>query len=122
MGVKFSELHILPTNNVASDDYLAILDVSDGLLKRTQAGHASVTDTFGKGDATHYGHVVLSDTYVTERGSASDGLAASQKAVYDAYTQGLRLCLTAWVGTYNDWVNLPNDEKNKYTIVNITDQ
>ena len=122
MGVKFSELHILPTNDVAEDDYLAILDVSDGMLKRTQANHADVTDAFGKGDSSNFGHVKLSDTFVTESGDAHDGLAASQKAVYDAYTQSLRMCLTAWVGTYNDWISLPNDEKNKYTIINITDQ
>lgn len=47
--------------------------------------HASSSTTYGIGDANNYGHTKLSDTYSTEEGDASDGLAASQKAVYSAY-------------------------------------
>ena len=38
------------------------------------------------GSANHAGPVRLSDTYSSSVGAAADGIAASQKALYDAYT------------------------------------
>lgn len=38
-----------------------------------------------RGDAYHAGPVMLSDVYTSAVGSAKDGVAASQRALYDAY-------------------------------------
>ena len=49
--------------------------------------HASSTSsTYGCGTASNWGHVKLSDSYTTSGGAASSGVAASSKALYDAYT------------------------------------
>lgn len=49
--------------------------------------HASTSNsTYGCGTASNWGHVKLSDSYTTSGGAASSGVAASSKALYDAYT------------------------------------
>lgn len=48
--------------------------------------HAVAATTYGKGTGTVYGHVKLSDTYTSSVGDASSGVAASQKALFDAYS------------------------------------
>ena len=48
--------------------------------------HAVTTTTYGKGTGAIYGHVKLSDTYTSSVGDASSGVAASQKALFDAYS------------------------------------
>lgn len=49
--------------------------------------HASTSSsTYGCGTANNWGHVKLSDSYTTSGGAASSGVAASSKALYDAYT------------------------------------
>lgn len=51
--------------------------------------HASTTGTtYGQGDSGNYGHVKLSNTYTSSisGGNADGGLAASQNALYNAYT------------------------------------
>lgn len=49
--------------------------------------HASTSSsTYGCGTANSWGHVKLSDSYTTSGGAASSGVAASSKALYDAYT------------------------------------
>lgn len=53
---------------------------------RTPTAHATNSTTYGGGTGTNYGHVKLSDTYSSSVGAASASIAASQKAVYDAYT------------------------------------
>lgn len=122
MGVKFSELHILPTEEVASNDYLAVLDTSAGLLKRAKADHSSTTTEFGKGGPTKFGHVKLSDSYITEQGGAQEGIAASQLAVYNAYFNALNICQPTWIGGSEDWEEMPIEEKNKYEIVCFLDK
>ena len=47
--------------------------------------HASTTTEYGGGDSTHYGHVKVSDNYATSAGTAAQSVAASSKAVSDAY-------------------------------------
>lgn len=47
--------------------------------------HASTTTEYGGGDSTHYGHVKVSDNYETSAGTAAQSVAASSKAVSDAY-------------------------------------
>lgn len=49
--------------------------------------HASAEATYGLGNVTNYGHVKVSDTYNAQIGAAADGVAASQKALYDMYTE-----------------------------------
>lgn len=49
--------------------------------------HASTSSsTYGCGTASSWGHVKLSDSYTSSAGAASSGVAASSKALYDAYT------------------------------------
>ena len=48
--------------------------------------HAVTATTYGKGTEAIYGHVKLSDTYTSSVGDASSGVAASQKALFDAYS------------------------------------
>ena len=53
---------------------------------KAPTNHASTATIYGVGNATNYGHVKLSDTYSSCVGAAADGVAASQKALYDMYT------------------------------------
>ena len=45
--------------------------------------HASTANTYGLGSASAYGHVKLSDSYTNSAGAASNGVAASSKAIVD---------------------------------------
>ena len=49
--------------------------------------HASTGTSYGKGDASNYGHVKLSDTYASavSGGNAAGGIGASQNALYNVY-------------------------------------
>ena len=48
--------------------------------------HACCDTTYGVGNADCYGHLKISDTFASCVGGAAEGIAASQKALYDAYT------------------------------------
>ena len=64
-------------------------DASTGLKSKAPINHASTDKTYGSADASHYGHVKLTDVYNTIAsggGAAANGLAPSQKALVDAYT------------------------------------
>lgn len=50
-----------------------------------EKNHASTTTTYGKGTSSNYGHVKLSDSYTDSTATASGGIAATPKAVYDVY-------------------------------------
>lgn len=52
---------------------------------KAPVNHLSDQTTYGVGNAGCYGHVKLSDTYSTCVGGVSEGVAASQKALFDAY-------------------------------------
>lgn len=121
MGVKFSQLPEIAVEEVAAEDYIAVLDVSDGVLKKAPILHSSRNTAFGLGSPNYFGHVKVSDTYDSYVGDASEGISASQSAIYNAYNQCISLCLPTWVGTENDWNNLPDSTKDKYVIVNFTD-
>lgn len=55
--------------------------------KYAAKSHASTSSsTYGCGTASSWGHVKLSDSYTSSAGAASSGVAASSKALYDAYT------------------------------------
>lgn len=51
---------------------------------RAPVGHASSSDTYGKGTSSNYGHVKLSDAIDGTSAAAGDGTAATPKAVSDA--------------------------------------
>lgn len=72
------------------------LNTATGALSTNKApvNHVSSATTYGVGNAACYGHVKLSDTYSSSVGAAADGVAASQKAVYDAYTAVLGMGYT----------------------------
>ena len=72
-------------------DYEQHKTTTDSLLQGLENGkaptnHASEETTYGKGTASTYGHVKLSDSYDTEiPKSANEGVGASQKALALAY-------------------------------------
>lgn len=60
----------------------------DGELFPTLApkSHAATDTTYGGGTASQYGHVKLSDSYTSSGGAAANSVAASSKALADAYS------------------------------------
>lgn len=87
---------------MADNDYVPFLDTSasggkritweniKNLLKSVLAikDHASNTaSTYGAGTASQFGHVKLSDTYLTSGGAATNSVGASSAAVNSAYNK-----------------------------------
>ncbi|OYO67797.1 hypothetical protein CG709_17120, partial [Lachnotalea glycerini] len=75
-------------DNLETDDSTTALSAAMGQsLNENKApnNHASTATTYGVGNASSYGHVKLSDNYVSSDGAASAGVGASSKAVYDSY-------------------------------------
>lgn len=75
-----------------SDINTAVCDLQNC---KAPLNHASCDTTYGVGSASDYGHLKISDTFTSCVGSAADGVAASQKALYDAYT-----CLSSMPVTF----------------------
>lgn len=73
-------LAALNTHKTTTDGTLESLDAD-----KAPNDHASTATTYGKGTTTKYGHLKISDTYDSSVGGASDGIAASQKALYDGF-------------------------------------
>lgn len=61
--------------------------VYTGLSGKAPTAHATTALTYGGGTASNYGHVKLSDSYTTSAGAAAASVAASSKALADAYTE-----------------------------------
>lgn len=59
--------------------------LTSSLSGKAPTSHASTGTGYGLGTASYYGHVKLSDTY-TSGLTASNGVAASTKALYDVYS------------------------------------
>lgn len=76
-GIKGNAETIYRTGNV---------NLTPANLGAAPISHAVTTTTYGKGTGAIYGHVKLSDTYTSSVGDASSGVAASQKALFDAYS------------------------------------
>lgn len=76
-GIKGNAETIYRTGNV---------NLTPANLGAAPISHAVTATTYGKGTGTIYGHVKLSDTYTSSVGDASSGVAASQKALFDAYS------------------------------------
>lgn len=62
-------------------------DTATKLAGKAPTAHASTGTSYGIGNLTNYGHVRLSDTYSTSaaNSSATNGVGASQNALYQAY-------------------------------------
>ena len=83
----------------------------------TPEAHASTSSKYGCGTSTQYGHVKLSDNYASSAGSASAGVAASSKALYDAYTKLAPVELYNSTSTaYNANITLSQNVSNFKTI------
>lgn len=64
----------------------AIVQVNNKINGKAPTNHALNGTTYGIGTSGLFGHVKPSNTYNTLAGNADQGIVASQKAVYDAYT------------------------------------
>lgn len=62
-------------------------NIENELTNKAPIDHSSTTTTYGTGSIANYGHVKLSDSYTSSEGAASASVAASSKAVADAYAE-----------------------------------
>lgn len=76
MGIKFSQLPI--ATEVASNDYVAMLDTSEEELKRIAINHASSGTAFGLGTADEYGHTKIVDDLTKSTFADGEALSAHQ--------------------------------------------
>ena len=91
--VKVSDTYSSKVDNGAAANGLAasqnaLYNAYSGLnTAKAPNDHASSATTYGKGTASLFGHLKISDTYASavSGGDASGGIAASQNAVYNAY-------------------------------------
>lgn len=87
-GTNTKKTTINPSNTSA--DITLTLPNKTGTLalsdKVAPISHASAETTYGAATSAYYGHVKLTDVYGTSTGTASSGVGASAKAVYDAYS------------------------------------
>ena len=91
--------------------------IKNWLGPMTPEAHASTSSEYGGGTSTQYGHVKLSDNYASSDGSASAGVAASSKALYDAYTKLAPVELYNSTSTaYNANITLSQNVSNFKTI------
>lgn len=91
--------------------------IKNWLGPMTPEAHASTSSGYGCGTTTQYGHVKLSDNYASSAGSASAGVAASSKALYDAYTKLAPVELYNSTSTaYNANITLSQNVSNFKTI------
>jgi hypothetical protein len=60
--------------------------INNEVITKAPIDHASGDKSYGTGSDAKYGHVKVSDNYTSSEGTASEGIAASSKAVVDAYT------------------------------------
>lgn len=58
---------------------------SGALAEKAPKSHASTDSIYGKGTTSAFGHLKVSDNYTSSAGAAADGVAASSKALSDAY-------------------------------------
>lgn len=79
MGVKFSQLPEAMV--IASNDKIAVLDVSDNILKKTSIAHSADGTEFGPGTTSKYGHVKLIDALDSTGYADGEALSAFQGKV-----------------------------------------
>lgn len=74
------------TDLSATNTQNAITEVNNKANGKAPNSHANAGSTYGIGTASLFGHCKPSDTYNSSVGNANQGIVASQKAVYDSYT------------------------------------
>ena len=79
MGVKFSQLPSAMV--IAANDQIAVLDVSDNILKKTSISHSAEGTEYGAGDREKYGHVKLIDNLNAVVYLDGEALSAHQGSV-----------------------------------------
>jgi hypothetical protein len=62
-------------------------NIENELTNKAPIDHSSASTTYGTGSSVEYGHVKVSDSYTSSDGTADSGVAASSKAVADAYNE-----------------------------------
>lgn len=72
-------------NELKSTYDSCISGINSAVAGKAPTSHASSATTYGVGTASVFGHLKISDTYATVVGAATDGIAASQKALNDVY-------------------------------------
>lgn len=85
----------------------AIVQVNNKINGKAPTNHALNGTVYGISTSGLFGHSKLSNTYNTLAGTADQGIGASQKAVYDAYTN-----LDGKVTTVNGRVTTVNQSLN----------
>lgn len=87
--VKLSDTYTSKLSSGAAADGVAASQnaLYNAYANRAPISHRSSATTYGVGTSSYYGHVKLSDTYATSvtNGTAANGMAASQNALYGAY-------------------------------------
>lgn len=76
--------------------------------------HASCDTTYGVGSSAEYGHLKITDTFDTCVGGASEGLAVSQAALYNAFT-----CITGSSATLGNVAACPEAANPSAGICNL---
>ena len=76
MSTKVSQLP--EASSVAGDDYIAVLDCSENILKKAHVSHASEDPAFGLGTADKYGHVKTVDNVNHSMLVSGEALSARQ--------------------------------------------
>ena len=76
MGIQFSQLPI--ATSIAANDQLAVLDVSENILKRMNVTHASDGNAYGLSTASLYGHTKIQDNLNATAFADGVALAAHQ--------------------------------------------
>ena len=87
---------IAASQNAVFSAYIALKKIVDkhttSISGKAPISHATSGTGYGAGTGTNYGHVKLSDDYSTDTsstGAAANGVAASNWAVYRAYTAAI---------------------------------
>ena len=79
MGVKYTQLPSATT--IAANDQIAVLDVSENVLKKMNVSHSSETDEFGLGNQDKFGHVKVVDSLTSVEFVPGEALSAYQGKV-----------------------------------------
>ena len=118
--VTNEELNILDGVIVNTDELNQLYNVTGNVQTQVDSkapiNHASTETNYGIGNSQEYGHVKVSDAFVELKGSADDGIAASQSALYDSYMR-----TQEQIGGINTEIaNVKVDINNKNTAINNT--
>ena len=111
-------------------------NIENELIDKAPIDHASTDTTYGASTSVNYGHVKLSDNYKSSDGAANSGVAASSKAVADAYAEinsnlfktvdyNIKLAQLSWIktqaGKYYAYYSISNLNATKVLGVMMTD-